>query len=126
GGQSWQDLMITLNNDLYAICFLNKEIGFAGGQNGVLIRTADGGSTWSLVRTGLHFNISSIRFFGMDQGVIVSEYGEIATTTDGGLTWQKECPGGNGVFSLQKVAIRDPKTVFAVQNGSIFQYDITP
>jgi photosystem II stability/assembly factor-like uncharacterized protein len=126
GGQSWQDLTITLNNDLYAICFLDKEIGFAGGQNGVLIRTGDGGSTWSLIKTGLHLNISGIRFFGMDRGVIVSQYGEIATTTDGGLTWQKQCPGGYGVFSLQKVAIKDPKTVFAVQNGSIFQYVITP
>ncbi len=126
GGQDWQTLNITLNNNLYSICFLNKDIGFAGGQDGVLIRTADGGSTWSLVRTSMHAIIFNIRFFDLQHGVAVSETGEIAITGDGGLTWQKESPSGNGVFNLQKAFIKDENTVFAVQNGSIFRYDITP
>jgi photosystem II stability/assembly factor-like uncharacterized protein len=126
GGQNWQSSNINLNNYLSAICFLNKDIGFAGGQGGALIRTMDGGSTWNLVRTNLHFTIFSIRFFDMQHGVVVSQTGEIADTNDGGITWQEECPGDNGVFGLQKAAIKDLKTVFAVQNGSIFRYDITP
>jgi photosystem II stability/assembly factor-like uncharacterized protein len=126
GGQDWQSLNISLNNHLYSICFLNKDIGFAGGQGGALIRTMDGGSTWSFVRTSMHFTIFSIRFFDMQHGVVVSETGEIADTNDGGITWRKECPSNNGVFSLQKAAIKDQKTVFAIQNGSIFRYDITP
>ncbi|HVS97035.1 MAG TPA: YCF48-related protein [Puia sp.] len=126
GGQGWQSVDPLVNNHLYAICFLNKDVGFAGGQAGTLIRTTDGGATWSLVRTGLRVTIFSIRFFDMLHGVVVSATGEIADTKDGGVTWQKECPGNYGVFSLQKAAIKDTRTVFAVQNGSIFKYDIAP
>jgi photosystem II stability/assembly factor-like uncharacterized protein len=126
GGQDWQSLNINLNNHLHAICFLNRDIGFAGGQNGALIRTSDGGSSWTLVPSGLLFTILSIRFFDAQHGVMVSELGEIADTKDGGITWQRECPGSNGISStLQKAAIRDAKTVFALQGGAILKYNIT-
>jgi len=125
-GQDWQLLDIDLNNSLYSICFLNNDIGFAGGQNGALIRTADGGSTWTLVKAGLYSNILAIRFFDMQHGTAVSQIGEIATTSDGGLSWQKQCAGTSGIFELQKVAIKDPNTIFAIQSGSIYKYDLTP
>jgi len=125
GGQDWQSMDINLNNQLWSIYFLTRDIGFAGGENGVLIRTTDGGSTWSPIRMGLHNTISSIRFFDMLHGVVVSWTGEIGVTSDGGNTWQKVCPASNGVNQLQKVAYRDANTVFAIQNGFIYKYDLT-
>ncbi|MBS1604818.1 MAG: hypothetical protein JST42_19290 [Bacteroidetes bacterium] len=126
GGQDWQQLPINLNNALYSICFLDNNTGFAGGQQGALIRTTDGGSTWSLAGAGLRSTILGIRFFDAHRGLVVTTAGEIASTGDGGVSWQKECPGGNGVYSLQKAAIKDANTVYAIQNGSIFKFTIIP
>ena len=98
--------------------------GFAAGQYGALIRTTTGGAAWDIIKTGLGFNINSIRFFNNSNGIIVSTGGEIAETADGGLTWKVIVGDNNGVNNLEKVVIKDAKTIFGIQNRLIVKYDL--
>ena len=124
GGKDWKEQEIMINNSLKTIYFLNKDFGFAAGQYGALIRTTTGGAAWDIIKTGLGFNINSIRFFNNSNGIIVSTGGEIAETADGGLTWKVIVGDNNGVNNLEKVVIKDAKTIFGIQNRLIVKYDL--
>ncbi|MEO8415926.1 MAG: YCF48-related protein [Ginsengibacter sp.] len=124
GGVTWKEQTAQLNNYLTKIYFFNENFGFAGGQYGTLIRTTDGGSNWSVIKTGLHFAVIEIRFFSDNTGYIVTTGGEIAKSSDGGLSWQVIVRDNNGVSMLNKAHIKDATIAFALQNSSIYTYNL--
>jgi photosystem II stability/assembly factor-like uncharacterized protein len=77
------------NSDLNSVCFINSEIGFAGGFNGVLLRTINGGRNWDALETKTEHRINSVCFLSIDTGFIAGENGVFKRTTDGGNTWQQ-------------------------------------
>lgn len=48
-GYSWIDVSSGTGERLLCLNFSDENIGYAGGENGVLLKTTDGGLTWSLV-----------------------------------------------------------------------------
>jgi hypothetical protein len=124
GGETWQEQPVQVNNNLQKIYFLNTNVGFAAGEYGAMIRTVNGGRNWTVINTGLHFSILQIRFFSDNTGYIVSAAGEISKTIDGGVTWQPIVIADNGVFSLNKVCIKDSTIVFALQNNDVYTYTL--
>jgi len=88
--QEWQLLNpLPTEKGLYGVCFLDQQNGFVCGEDGVLLRTADGGESWCRIIVPTSMTLRAIRFPSSDTGVAVGNCGTVIRTTDGGHTWQK-------------------------------------
>jgi len=85
--QSWIRQESNINTDLLDIHFINQEIGFAVGNNGVILKTSDGGNQWVLKSSGTTNDLVSICFPDSLTGFAISS-SEVLKSTDGGETWQ--------------------------------------
>src|SRR5690554_53261 len=52
GGQSWAQQPVPVASDLVASHFLDGQLGWVVGHDGVVLKTADGGNTWRKVLDG--------------------------------------------------------------------------
>jgi len=101
GGINWEKS--TYANEKYYssrlndIFFSNKKVGWAVGENNIVLNTSDGGNTWELIETGvLHSDIGfkKVVFTDSLHGFIVgvgTDYQNqliFIHTQDGGNTWQ--------------------------------------
>lgn len=80
GGDSWQIIKDELAPMLNDVCFINSNVAYAVGNNGVVLKTIDGGNNWSDVQlpnntTSNSFN--AVQFFNLDYGFIVGKYGVV-------------------------------------------------
>lgn len=83
----WSKLSTGTTKDLKTIHFINNDLGFAAGKDGVLIKTSNGGSNWTAINTATTKEIKSIFFIDANNGWLVGKDGLIRKTTDGGTTW---------------------------------------
>jgi photosystem II stability/assembly factor-like uncharacterized protein len=70
---------------LNAVHFLDSLTGFAGGDNGTILKTTDGGANWINI-PGTTRDINTFKFFNRSLGFAAGKY-IILKTTDGGNTW---------------------------------------
>jgi photosystem II stability/assembly factor-like uncharacterized protein len=75
-----------------SIRFLNKDIGFAVGNGGSILKTTDGGDNWLQQISGTAQPLASVFFISTDIGYVVGGHNYpanrvILKTTDGGGTW---------------------------------------
>lgn len=75
--------------DLYSVCFANENIGFIGGEDGVVLKTENGGQTWYPLETDIEFDIKAICFINRDIGFIAGDENVLCKTVDGGESWLK-------------------------------------
>lgn len=93
GGQSWQQGLYNGSIEmpsLSRIYFANKQLGFALGFNGEVLRSTDGGNTWqniSVVQRSVH-HFGGAYFTDALNGYIVGADGVIVQTEDGGASWE--------------------------------------
>jgi photosystem II stability/assembly factor-like uncharacterized protein len=87
---------VKLNNpewQLEDVFFINESIGWACGEDGLILKTIDGGQTWKKMESGTDVFLRDIRFtdnnFGWATGRGNKQGSEYAflTTDDGGETW---------------------------------------
>jgi hypothetical protein len=78
---------IDVKADLYKIKFINDEIGFICGADGLVARTSDKGLTWRVLDTNVTDNLRYMDFYDINFGIIVGDNGLILTTNDSGDTW---------------------------------------
>lgn len=91
-GWQWQHPYLQ-GNDLNSIV-MNGSIGWAVGDQGVFMRTANSGHDWELIDLGTSADLNCIYMAGVDQhGWIVGAKGTIYFTLDGGETWSKHRSG---------------------------------
>lgn len=112
GGHSWEALESGTSNPLYAIHFINQNVGYVvggcdgsscGGVQGVVLKTENGGDTWTLRALPDAGSLRGVAFATPEIGVAVG-LGRIVRTVDGGDTWTvTERPGE----SLHDVAFFD-------------------
>ncbi len=97
GGQNWQPMAVNSINpgDMMAVQFINANIGYAVGENGILIKTVDGGNTWCLIYTGaveylvgIHVSTSAT-----NEILVFDVSGNIFHSTNSGDTWHNGSPG---------------------------------
>lgn len=104
-------------DNLFAVSFVNTNLGWAAGYYGTLLQTTDGGHSW--VRRPLPQNdlIRRARFLDDRIGWAISHRGRIFFTQDGGSNWvvQHEVPG----IYLRDVAMVDR------QNGWVVGHEKT-
>ncbi len=78
---------------LHSIDFLNAQLGWAAGENGTILATADGGDHWQPQTSGIKDDLWSVHFIDTNVGMAVGEKGAILTTIDGGNHWRADVSG---------------------------------
>lgn len=97
GGDSWfvknlPDEIVGINK----IQFVNSQVGFIIGDNGLIIKTTDGGENWEIITTDFSYNLTDLDFIDESTGWITGweetnlRTGVILHTIDSGLTWEKQ------------------------------------
>ena len=74
--------------ELNTVFFLDSKRGWAGGDDGFLIRTEDGGTTWTNQRVETTAAINDIYFRDKERGFLVAG-NAIFTTVDNGIRWSE-------------------------------------
>lgn len=112
---------------LRAVTFIDKEEGWAAGDEGVVWHTIDGGKRWERQPTGLRASLRSIQFLHPYTGtgwVVGREelphgggsVGVLLITRDAGETWQRVSV--NAMPGLHKVQFFDASNGIVVGDGS--------
>jgi photosystem II stability/assembly factor-like uncharacterized protein len=108
---------------LYTVHFVDREEGWAAGDEGVIWHTIDGGNNWERQPTGVHASLRSICFLTPYLGWVAGRaersggsLGVVLFTDDGGLHWRTQnesrLPGVNCVRFL------DQRTGYAAGDGT--------
>jgi photosystem II stability/assembly factor-like uncharacterized protein len=63
--------------------------GWAVGEAGKILATADAGASWSVQTSGTAFNLNGVWFTGPLEGWAVGASGTVLHTTDGGADWNR-------------------------------------
>ena len=85
GGESWSDQLIRDGTDFQSIHFIDQNIGWVVGGNGVIMKTTDGGTNWINQSRITGYDLFSIYCTDANNGYIVGKYGTILKTTNGGV-----------------------------------------
>jgi photosystem II stability/assembly factor-like uncharacterized protein len=110
---------------LHAVQFVDREEGWAVGDEGVIWHTIDGGRTWERQPTGVRTSLRSVHFLTPYTGWVVGReeqpygagsVGVVLFTSDGGLKWRRA--GENTLPGLNHVHFVDNKTGFVAGDGS--------
>jgi len=118
GGETWSTIL-PLSGDidgLRAICFIDENIGFAGGWNNYFIKTVDGGATWANVTLGNNiWYFTDIEFWDESNGVASATMndgsGKIFVTADGGNVWSQ----ASGITTeISDIDYADADSLYAV------------
>jgi photosystem II stability/assembly factor-like uncharacterized protein len=86
-GKTWKTLHHG-DASIFALDLRADGGGYAVGQNGTILRTADGGATWQSVDAGTKANLLGVRST-RDGHVAVSGMHDMVTSGDGGGTWSR-------------------------------------
>lgn len=60
-------------------------VGYAVGNNGIIMKTEVAGGNWFYLNSGTAVNLTGVYFVNMDIGYVVGENGTILKTTSGGM-----------------------------------------
>ena len=90
GGVTWTRMNDIVAADLKKIQMVNPTIGYAIGNNGIVLKTINGGSDWDMLNTyqyNVTENLNDLHFTSATDGVIVGDKSRILKTNNGGSTF---------------------------------------
>jgi photosystem II stability/assembly factor-like uncharacterized protein len=127
-GNTWFPLLVNLPltfsnasssfNDMF---FFNRNRGVIVGQDGMIIRTADGGKSWTSSNQGFYASFASVSFLNDSTGFICGSAGIVAKTQDGGKSWSEiTIPGIDAFKTLRKVKFLNDSTGFLLGASGLF------
>ncbi len=101
-GHNWTRLPCGTTDDLNAISFANEYVGFAVGDGGTVITSADGGQTWQqLVFPNPSVDLYGVYFIDEYSGWVCGSDASVYTTDDGGATWtHRNIPGSDNLNDI--------------------------
>lgn len=114
GGRSWNAMAIpTTVERLAGIHFVDAQLGWTVGDDGVVLATGDGGATWLPQQSGTSRDLAAVHFVDRNFGWACGGWRGrqpylVLRTTDGGATWQ-DASFGSG-FSCEDVFFVDANT----------------
>ncbi len=129
---SWQWLNpLPQGNPLFAVSFVDENIGTAVGDNGTILRTTNGGVTWALQSSGTKSLLFGVCFTDANTGTAVGgsvtlqgQSAVILRTSDGGATWTSQASGTThfltGVFFtdvMTGTVVGESGTILRTING---------
>lgn len=111
---------VTKISDLYGITMFNENIGWAVGNNAVILNTVDGGVTWVSGKVPVNVNYKKVKFLDTFVGFAIGAKGVIIKSIDGGKTWvELDTPIED---DLNDIYIIDAQHIVAVgDNGTILR-----
>jgi photosystem II stability/assembly factor-like uncharacterized protein len=88
----WEILNEGVKGSLNAIDFINENVGWIGGSEGLLFKTQDGGQIWYPILLDKNWSINKIDFINDSLGWAIGNIADsaieiIIKTTDGGENW---------------------------------------
>jgi photosystem II stability/assembly factor-like uncharacterized protein len=127
GGSNWQQYVPSSAPNLikeatYRFYFLDKLIGWLGGQNGAVYYTKEGGKTWESTRIDTEekpYDFDNVFFLDELTGWVNGFRGGFFRTDDGGKSWRYlpfRLPGDN--WAIRSVYFINKNEGWAVGNDS--------
>jgi photosystem II stability/assembly factor-like uncharacterized protein len=99
GGDVWSSQLYDNNEpQLWAVHFLNANIGYAVGDAGTIFHTKDGGSDWFEQTSGAVHHLRSVHATTPDTAWAVGVQGLVLRTVNGGSTWDSVYVGTSHGF----------------------------
>ncbi len=83
----WFVLPANIGHPLLSVHFENAELGWAVGQDGVIVKTTDGGYTWISQNSGTDDYLNYVEFVNENVGWVIGTGPTILKTTNGGASW---------------------------------------
>lgn len=125
-GNTWtlvySDLMANTNGinhrEINKLFFVDNNLGYAVGGNGLFLKTTDGGTTWSTSFVSPYSNLTGLYFVSSNVGYI-NNAGGIYRTDDGGINWivQNITP----LEIINDIQFADETTGYALGQNGIFK-----
>lgn len=118
-GQSlwqWQN-PLPQGNTLHAVSFADALTGYAVGEYGAIIKTANGGQDWALLNSGTTKALLSVFFTDSQTGYAVGG-NTLLKTTDGGNTWAASTIGG-ATNLFNSIYFNDGNTGYAAGSNTV-------
>jgi photosystem II stability/assembly factor-like uncharacterized protein len=110
---------------LRAVQFLDADVGWAAGDEGVIWKTVDGGNSWTQQNTGVRGSLRSIHMLSASTGWVVGRdempggmgsTGIVLCTRDGGQSWQRILK--DRVPGLNHIRFADANNAYFAGDGS--------
>ncbi len=73
--------------DIWGVDFVDSQIGYLCGENGLIMKTTNSGLTWETQNSWVTSRLYDIKFLNADSGLAVGASGLVLITTNGGITW---------------------------------------
>lgn len=90
--KNWQQAEVAAMAHLNAVYFVNDQLGWAVGEDQVIVHTKDGGSSWVKIYDNRASDIVAplldVLFIDKQTGFAIGAYGTFLATTDGGQSWE--------------------------------------
>jgi Uncharacterized protein related to plant photosystem II stability/assembly factor len=91
-GEKWQQADVATRSHLNAVQFFNEKLGWAVGEDGIILNTQDGGLSWQHQADGRDAQqkgpLLDLYFKNAKEGFAVGVFNKIFHTLDGGHSWQ--------------------------------------
>src|SRR4051812_39660464 len=85
--QAFLPLTSGTNTSLVNINFVNANVGFVVGINGVILNTTNAGVNWTQQVSGVTTDLTDVAFVDVNTGYVVGRSGVILKTIHGGTGW---------------------------------------
>ena len=100
GGQEWEDPVCievprgTVSSVLpyrspHRMQFVDQEVGWITGLNGLILKTEDGGLSWQSQISGVAVDLTDVFFLDQQTGWVTGDEGVLLHTIDGGVHWRQ-------------------------------------
>ncbi len=113
GATTWEMQETGTEDILEDIFFLNASVGWAVGENGLILHTTNGGKTWKVQTSGTTEILRKVRFVDKYAGWAVGGdfgVGVVLSTNSGGKKWEVE----ESDQKMVSVSVLDKKNVWLV------------
>jgi len=124
-GLTWQASDVQ-GDFLYALHFINQEVGYAVGRSGTIIKTTNAGEKWEKIRNGNSLFVSNERFRDVwfkdeNEGYIVGDNGLFWWTDDGGDSWKivEDTPD----VTFNRIEYQNGVGFIAAEEGRIYRFE---
>ena len=92
-GINWIPINLPVDNTLFGLHFLDKNIGWAVGAEGLIFKTNNGGFDWSVQQNNYPNTLMDVFFINDNTGWIVGTGETILKTTNAGVDWIDKSSG---------------------------------
>ena len=119
---NWSILSSGTDAILNDVHFINADIGWVVGEDGIILKTVDGGENWVSQTSGVTTFLRGVHFIDANIGYAVGNpdfSGEetVLVTTDGGANWVRQSPSGFTTYNDVDIIGSNNGAVVGTESG---------